>query len=143
LHSLRVALAEVVATEDAQLRRRLIAVVAATPSSLKGVLGGIQLKGQAVIAEFFGARLGLPSDALVPTVLAAAAGGVIQATQTRWYVEGGDLPIAFSDGLRCSSEGSAPIRTPGPPPASGRRGDPAVRRSGFAGPDADVTVRVT
>ena len=31
------------------------------------------MKIQPVIAEFFGSRLGLPSDALVPTMLAAAA----------------------------------------------------------------------
>jgi hypothetical protein len=52
-----------------------------------------------VIAEFFGARLGLPSDALVPTMLAAAAGGVIQAAQTQWYFRGGDLATAISEGV--------------------------------------------
>jgi len=35
----------------------------------------------------------------VPTMLAAAAGGVIQAAQTRWYFQGGDLPTALSDAL--------------------------------------------
>ena len=85
--------------EDPALLRRWIAVVAATPAVLKGVLGGIQLKGHRVIAEFFGARLGLPSDALVPTMLAAAAGGVIEAAQTHWYFVGGDLVTAISDGL--------------------------------------------
>jgi AcrR family transcriptional regulator len=105
LHSLRVALAEAVSAEDAELLRRWIAVVAATPSVLKGVLGGIQLKAQRVIAEFFGARLGLPSDALVPTMLAAAAGGVIQAAQTQWYFHGGDLPTSFSDGLEVLERG--------------------------------------
>jgi TetR/AcrR family transcriptional regulator, regulator of mycofactocin system len=99
LHSLRVALEEVVSVEDTALVRRWIAVIAATPGVVKGVLGGIQLKSQPVIAEFFGARLGLPSDDLVPTMLAAAAGGVIQASQTRWYFQGGDLATAFSEGL--------------------------------------------
>jgi AcrR family transcriptional regulator len=126
LHSLRVALAEVVATEDGELLRRWIAVVAATPSLLKGVLGGIHLKGQAVIAEFFGARLGLPSDALVPTVLAAAAGGVIQATQTRWYVEGGDLPSAFSDGFAVLERGL------GTDPNAWSAGEGTARRTGGA-----------
>jgi TetR/AcrR family transcriptional regulator, regulator of mycofactocin system len=99
LHSLRVALEEVTSAEDTALLRRWIAVIAATPTVVKGVLGGIQLKGQRAIAEFFGARLGLPADDLVPTMLAAAAGGVIQAAQTRWYFEGGDLPTAVSDAL--------------------------------------------
>ena len=74
-------------------------MVAATPAVLKGVLGGIQIKGHRVIAEFFGDRLGMPGDALVPTMLAAAAGGVIQAAQTHWYFVGGDLSTAMSDGL--------------------------------------------
>ena len=81
------------------LLRRWIAVIAATPSVLRGVLGGIQLKRHRVIAEFFGARLGLPSDALVPTMLAAAAGGVIQAAQTHWCFHGGDLATIISEGL--------------------------------------------
>jgi len=105
LHSLRVALAATVAAEDAELLRRWIAVVAATPSVLRSVLGGIQLKSQRVIAEFFGARLGEPSTGLVPTMLAAAAGGVIQAAQTRWYLEGGDLATAFSEGLEVLERG--------------------------------------
>ena len=40
LHSLRLALEEVVSAEDTVLLRRWIAVVAATPGVLKGVLGG-------------------------------------------------------------------------------------------------------
>jgi AcrR family transcriptional regulator len=99
LHSLRMAWLEVVSAEDTELVRRWITVVAATPSVVKGVLGGIQLKSQRAIAEFFGARLDLPSDDLVPTMLAAAAGGVIQAAQTRWYFQGGDMATAFSDAL--------------------------------------------
>ena len=99
LHSLRLALEEVVSAEDMALLRRWIAVIVATPSVLRGVLGGIQLKGHRVIAEFFGARLGMPSDALVPTMLAAAAGGVIQAAQTHWSLHGGDLATVISEGL--------------------------------------------
>jgi AcrR family transcriptional regulator len=105
LHSLRLALAEVMAAEDTQRLRRWIAVIAATPTVLNGVLGGIQLKAQRVIADFFGARLDLPSDALVPVMLAAAAGGVIQAAQTHWYFEGGDLPTAISDGIEVLERG--------------------------------------
>ena len=99
LHSLRMAWQDVVSAEDTVLVRRWVTVVAATPSVVKGVLGGIQLKSQRAIAEFFGDRLGLPDDDLVPTMLAAAAGGVIQAAQTRWYFQGGDLATAFSDAL--------------------------------------------
>jgi hypothetical protein len=72
---------------------------------LKGVLGGIQLKSYVVIAEFLGTRLGEPSDAVVPTMLAAAVGGVIQAAQTRWYLQGGDLANAISDGLAVLEKG--------------------------------------
>ena len=105
LHSVRVALEEVVSAEDAELVRRWIAVIATTPSVLKGVLGGIQLKSHRVIAEFLGSRLGLPSDALIPTMLAAAVGGVIQAAQTQWYLQGGDLASAISDGLEVLERG--------------------------------------
>jgi hypothetical protein len=91
--------------QDPELLRRWISVIAATPSVWRGVLGGIQLKSQQVIAEFFGARLNLPSNALVPTMLAAAAGGVIQASQTHWYFEGGDLVTAFSEGLEVLEHG--------------------------------------
>jgi AcrR family transcriptional regulator len=105
LHSLRLALEEVVSAEDPELVRRWTVVVAATPSVLRGVLGGIQLKSHRVIAEFFGARLGSPSDALVPTMLAAAVGGVIQAAQTQWFLRGGDLASAISDGLEVLERG--------------------------------------
>jgi len=105
LHSLRVALADVVSAEDQELVRRWIAVIVATPTVLKGVVGGIQLKGHRVIAEFLGVRLGVPSDALVPTMLAAAVGGVIQAAQTQWYFQGGDLATAISDGLAVLENG--------------------------------------
>ena len=57
------------------------------------------MRGRAAIAEFLAARLGGPSDALMPTMLAAAVGGMIQAAQTRWFFEGGDLSAAISEGL--------------------------------------------
>ena len=53
LLSLRLALTEVLSAEDSGAVRRWIGVVQATPSVLKAVVGGIQLKTQRVIAEFF------------------------------------------------------------------------------------------
>jgi AcrR family transcriptional regulator len=99
LHSLRVALTEVVTAEDMALLRRWTGVIAATPNVLRGVVGGIQLKSHRIIAEIFGTRFDLPSDALIPVMLAAAVGGVIQAAQTQWFFKGGDLATAISDGL--------------------------------------------
>jgi hypothetical protein len=54
-----------------------------------------------MVAEFFSSRMGLPSDSVVPTMLAAAAEGVIQEAQTRWFMQGGDadLATAMSEGL--------------------------------------------
>jgi len=133
LHSLRVALAEAVSAEDPVLRRRWTTVVAATPSVLPGVLGGIQLKSLRAIAEFLGARLGLASESLVPTMLAAAVGGVIQAAQTQWFVHnGGDLGAMISEGLEVLENGigSDPRTWSGRPkkPRSAGRTKPANRR---------------
>jgi AcrR family transcriptional regulator len=105
LHSLRVALTEVVSAEDAALSRRWTTVVAATPNALPSVLGGIHLKSHREIAEFLGSRLGLPTDSLVPTMLAAAVGGVIQAASTQWFVQGGDLATSISEGLEVLERG--------------------------------------
>jgi AcrR family transcriptional regulator len=99
LQSLRVALQEAVSHEDMALLRRWTSVIAATPSVLRGVVGGLQLKRNGVIAEFLGARFDMPGSSLVPTMLAAAAGGVIQAAQTEWFVRGGDLAQKISEGL--------------------------------------------
>jgi AcrR family transcriptional regulator len=99
LQSLRIAYSEQVASEDSELVRRWIAVIAATPSVVKGVLGGIQLIGHRTLAEFFASRLDVPADALVPTMLAAAAGGVVQAAQTQWFFQGGDLATKIAEGL--------------------------------------------
>jgi len=87
------------------MMRQWIAVIAVTPNVLRGVLGVIQLQANRVMAEFFGERLGLPPDALIPTVLASAVGGVIQATQTQWFFHGGDLASMLSDGLAVLERG--------------------------------------
>jgi TetR/AcrR family transcriptional regulator, regulator of mycofactocin system len=133
LHSLRVALEEVVSAEDPELRRRWTTVVAATPTVLNSVIGGIQLKSHRTIAEFLGSRLGLPSDSMVPTMLAAATGGVIQAAQTQWFLQGGDLATRISEGLEVleSGIGSDPRTWSGRTkrPRSASRSKPANRRS--------------
>ena len=105
LQSLRFALAAQIAAEDAELLRRWVAVIVATPGVVQAVLGGIQLKTQRVMAEFLGSRLDLPADALVPTMLAAASQGVVQAAQTHWYFQGGDLPSAVSAGIEILERG--------------------------------------
>jgi AcrR family transcriptional regulator len=105
LHSLRVAIEEVVSAEDLELGRRWTDVVAANPTLVKAALGGIQLKTARVIAEFFGSRLDEPGETLVPTMLAAAAVGVIQAAQTHWYFHGGDLATTISEGLEVLERG--------------------------------------
>ena len=40
-----------------------------------------------------------------PTMLAAAAVGVIQAAHTRWFLEGGDLTTIISDSLEVLETG--------------------------------------
>jgi AcrR family transcriptional regulator len=105
LHSLRVALVEAVSAEDLALLRRWITVISATPSVLRGVMGGIYLKTRMVLAEFFGARLGLPNEALIPTMLAAAVGGVLEAAQTQWFFSGGELVTMISDSLEVLERG--------------------------------------
>jgi len=113
LESLRLALAGNLAAEDPDLVRRWIAIIIACPSVLNSVLGGIQLKIQRVIAEFLGDRLGLSSDALVPTMMAAAAGGVIQAAHVDWYLNGGDLAAKVSEGFTVLEQGPALSIAPG------------------------------
>ncbi len=105
LQAVRLAFAEIVSADDLVLHRRWIATIVDTPSVLRGVIGGIHLKTQPVIAEFIQSRLGLPSDALVPTMLAAAAVGVIQAAHTRWFLDGGDLATIISQSLEVLETG--------------------------------------
>jgi hypothetical protein len=105
LRSLRLAFAEIVSADDLALHRGWIATIVDAPNVLRGVIGGIHLKTQPVIAEFIRSRLGLPDDALVPTMLAAAAVGVIQAAHTRWFLEGGDLAVVISESLEVLESG--------------------------------------
>ena len=105
LRSLRVALEQEFSAVDPIVLRRWIAVIADNPNVMKGVVGAIQLKIQPVIAEFFGSRLGLPSEALVPTMLAAAALGVVQAAHTQWFLHDGDLASTISESLAVLERG--------------------------------------
>ena len=99
LRSLRIVFEAEFSTVDPNVLRRWIAVIADNPNVMKGVVGAIHLKIHPVIAEFFGSRLGLPSDALVPTMLAAAALGVVQAAHTHWFIHDGDLATTMSESL--------------------------------------------
>jgi len=105
LRSVRRALEEEFAAVDTTLLRRWISVTANTPSALKGVMGAIQLKIHPVIAEFFGSRLDVPGDELVPTMLAAATLGVIQAAHTRWFIHDGDFVTTISESLAVLEKG--------------------------------------
>jgi AcrR family transcriptional regulator len=130
LHTVRVALVELVSADDLVHLRRWITVVAATPSVLRGVVGGIFLKIHQVLAEFFGARLGLPSEDLIPTMLAAATGSVMQAAQTKWFLGGGDLVTMTSESLAVLEGGIGTdprrwigdgVHSDGPDPTADRR----------------------
>jgi len=105
LGSLRVALTEVIAAEDPELRRRWVAVVASNPSVTNAVLGGIVLKSHRTFADYLATRLGEPSDALLPAMLAGAVGGLVQAATTNWLVNGGDLAATVAAGLRVLERG--------------------------------------
>jgi AcrR family transcriptional regulator len=105
LHSVHLALEQAIAIEDTALLRRWIAVNQATPSVLRTVMGGNILKINQLMAEFFGSRLGLPADSLVPTVLASAVGAVVQTAQRLWFAQGGSLTAMISDSLAVLDSG--------------------------------------
>ncbi len=105
LQALRAALGSVLSAEDPEAVRRWVTVVQATPSVLRAVVGGLQLKFQRVIAQFFGSRLGQPAGSLVPTMLSAAAGGVCMAAHTQWFLLGGDLASTVSESLQVLETG--------------------------------------
>ena len=99
LGALRIALVQVIAAEDPDLRRRWVSIVAGNPSVMNAVLGGIVLKTHRTFAEYLEARLDQPSGSLVPAMLAGAVGGVIQAATSNWLVHGGDLAAHVNEGL--------------------------------------------
>jgi AcrR family transcriptional regulator len=105
LESLRAALGEVVAAEDAVRLRRWVGIVASTPGVTNSVIGGVVQKGHRTFAEHLGARLGQPSDGLVPVMLAGAVGGLVQAATTNWFLHGGDLAATLNEGLELLERG--------------------------------------
>jgi TetR/AcrR family transcriptional regulator, regulator of mycofactocin system len=105
LEFLRLAVEHVFAVEDDAVVRCWIEVVSNTPSALRSVIGGIQLKTHELFAEYFADCLGQTTGALMPTMLAAAVGGVIQASHVHWYVHGGNLAMTVSEGLRVLESG--------------------------------------
>ena len=130
LRALRMAVCEVAAREDPARVRRWVSVVSAESSVLRAVIGGIYLKIHEVFAQFFGDRFGLPSEALVPRMLAAAAGGVLEAAHTQWFLQGGDLVTTLSAALEVLERGigSDPrgwTLEGSPAPEQGRPGRPA------------------
>jgi AcrR family transcriptional regulator len=107
LRSLRLALTATFAEEDADLVRQWISVIASSAQLVRGVLGGVQVKVQGVIADFLAVRLRTEPEALAPIVLAAAAGGVVQASMYRWFANGGDLADTIDEGLAAFEEFSS------------------------------------
>jgi TetR/AcrR family transcriptional regulator, regulator of mycofactocin system len=105
LHSVHIALEKAISSEDTDLLRRWITINQATPGVLRTVLGGNLLRINALMAEFFAGRLGLPPDALVPTVLASAVGAVVQTAQRLWFTHGGSLTTMISESLEVLDSG--------------------------------------
>jgi TetR/AcrR family transcriptional regulator, regulator of mycofactocin system len=99
VRSLREALVKVVTVEDTALRRRWMLLVESSPNLVRAALGGVHLKVNTVMAEFFGERLSLPAADLVPAMLSAAAGGVVFAANATWLLEGGLLEERLAQAL--------------------------------------------
>jgi len=108
LHSVRVAFEAAALAEDESYARRWISVVRVNEPVLRAVIGGIQLNSHQVIREFIATRLGLSAADLVPTMLTAAVSGVLEAAHTRWYMEGGDLPMIVSESLEVLERAMGP-----------------------------------
>jgi AcrR family transcriptional regulator len=106
VQSLRIVFGAPMSAEEEEQTRRWIGVVSTTPAPLLSVLGGVHLHIHGALAEFFGSRLGMEADSLVPTMLAAAAGGVLQAASSQWFQHGGDLPTIQAESLHVLEEGT-------------------------------------
>jgi AcrR family transcriptional regulator len=109
LHSLATAMKDVVSGEDPDYIKRWVTVVASDPVLTRVVLGANIVDLNVTIADFFGRRLGVERDALIPTIWSAAAGAVIQNAQARWHFRGGDLAATISQALQVLEEGIHPF----------------------------------
>jgi hypothetical protein len=94
--SLRAALSAATAVEDPEDVRRWIEVVTSNPELIRGVLGGVHLKIQNVIAEFVAGQAGPLDDAFSAEVIASAIGGAVQAALRYWFQHGGDLAATIA-----------------------------------------------
>jgi AcrR family transcriptional regulator len=112
LHSVRMALESAVSAEDPAYVRRWLVAVATSPNASRAAQGGCIMLIEKVIAEFFASRLDLPADAMQPAMLAAAAGGIIQAAQYRWRFSGGNLATTLAKGLGVLEEAIATAAAP-------------------------------
>lgn len=99
LRAIRFALASVFEAEGADLVRRWMSVVASDSDLVRAVMGSVQLRIQNVLVSFLAQRLGEPPDALRPTMIAAAVGGVAQASLNQWYRSDRDLPTTVAEAL--------------------------------------------
>lgn len=99
LRAVRVAVEDVISDEDAGYVERWIRAVEASPEVTRLVLGDNIVELNSVLREFLVARLETAPDALEPAMLAVAAGAIIQASQTRWHFEGGDLARTVGEAL--------------------------------------------
>jgi AcrR family transcriptional regulator len=104
LRSIRVASELVASYEDPVLVKQWIATAKDSPSVTQSVLGCIHLHTQPVLAEFLRSRLDLRDDSMVPTMLAAAVGGVVQEAHRHWFTHGGDLGTTVTRGLQVLEE---------------------------------------
>jgi AcrR family transcriptional regulator len=99
LTSLRAAIPEAMAAEDAELVRRWITVITEGPDLVRGVLGGVQMKVQGAVAAFVGSRIRTDDDVFAAAIVAGAVSGAVQAALRHWFVQGGDLPDMIARGL--------------------------------------------
>jgi AcrR family transcriptional regulator len=105
LHSVRLAVVTALKAEDPASVEQWVTVAANAPGVLRTIMGANILELNLAIAEFLASRLGLPSDAVVPTTLAVAIGAVIQNAQTRWHFKGGNFVRTVSEALQVLEEG--------------------------------------
>jgi AcrR family transcriptional regulator len=100
LTSLRVAIPAAMGTEDPELVRRWVTVIREGPDLVRGVMGGVQMKIQGVVAEFVASKSRSSDDDFAAAVVAGAVSGAVQAALRHWFVHGGDLADTVARGLQ-------------------------------------------